>query len=93
MQNESLPPNVISHSEVILKQETELSIARQAIKKLQGHIGTVILSSSSSEELSDDCDNNKHIHSEIFQRDSEFARGYDYKTNVSIKNNLYIICI
>lgn len=74
----------LSVEEICLKQENDLDLARETIKKLQAHIGTIIVSEDES-NFQDSEGEEEDIVAEVNQKDAFFASDYTYKTNV---NNL-----
>lgn len=77
----------LSVDEVLIKKESQLESAKETIKKLNTHIGTTIITSSSSssaEQLSDNENSDNNIGFEVNQNDASFGKEYNYKTNVRI---------
>lgn len=81
---EQLNTNELSIEEVILKKENDLSLARKSIKKLQLHLGTLIISEDEREGI-DFIDEVEHMVAEVDQKDAFFAHQYNFKTNVRKK--------
>lgn len=59
--------------------EVKLEMSKRAIRKLSESIGTIIVSSSSDEEV-EECSPKSH---DIDQQDAEFASKFTYTTNVN----------
>lgn len=72
--------------ETILKQEIDLKLARQTIKSLQSHLGTVIVSGDSESESAISIDEGTDVQAEVEQIDSFFAYPHTFKTNVNSLN-------
>lgn len=72
----------LSVDETILKQEKDLMLARNTIKNLQSHLGTVILSDDSESDGNISIEEGGVVEAEVEQKDSFFASQYTFKTNV-----------
>lgn len=74
--------NNTNAEDILIKRENELEVAKRSIIKLIDSIGTLTVSSSDDDELTDISDTK--IESEILQNDPFFAKKYNYQTNVNI---------
>lgn len=79
----------LSPDKIMVKKEKDLELARQAIRNLQSHLGTVILSDDSESDAIGSTDE-EGVKAETEQNDALFAHQYNFKTNV---RNPYIILI
>lgn len=71
----------LSIEEVMLKKENDLSLARESIKKLQSHLGTITISEEEKDGI-DSVSDNGQMESEVSQQDSFFAHQCIFQTNV-----------
>lgn len=72
----------LSLHETVVKREEDLRLARQTIKNLQSHLGTVVLSGDSESDGVISTDEGDVLQAEVTQNDSFFAHEYRFKTNV-----------
>lgn len=79
---------VLSVEEVMVKQEKDLELARNTIRNLQAHLGTVIVSGDSDSDSAASMDVGDDVQAEVEQCDSLFAHQYTFKTNVRKFANL-----
>lgn len=73
-----------------IKNEKDLEMARQAIKNLHSHLGTIILSDSESDGVMS-MDDGEDVPVEISQMDSLFAHEHTFRTNVKKLRWSYLI--